>query len=235
MRSKAFVFDLGDTLIEYEGLPLSWEAHYSDALNCLAASLGISLTAPQLAAGHAVLRKYNTRHSPRDREVTFAVILENLLVSWDVCLAGHDEIQCAATFFQIFRQRLRCFPETKAVLQSLRQRGVAIGIFTDVPYGMPRDFVLADIKATALDGLFDVLLTSREVGYRKPRIETIAAVAAALNCDAPQITHVGNERKDIDVALAFGCRSVLINRSEQKFDWGQERTISSLLELVPEN
>jgi len=232
---KAFVFDLGDTLIEYEGLPLSWEAHYSDALNCLAGSLGISLNGAQLADGHVVLRKYNTRLTPRDREVTFTAILEDLLVCWSDRSARHDEIHCATAFFQIFRQRLRCFPETKAVLKSLRQRGVAIGIFTDVPYGMPRDFVLADIKEAAVDGLFDVLLTSRDVGYRKPRLETISAVAAALNCAAHQITHVGNEKKDIDVARAFGCRTVLINRSGQKIDWGQEKTVASLLELVRDN
>jgi hypothetical protein len=29
---KALAFDLGDTLVEYEGLPLSWEAHYPEAL-----------------------------------------------------------------------------------------------------------------------------------------------------------------------------------------------------------
>jgi hypothetical protein len=27
-----YAFDLGDTLITYEGIPLSWESHYSVAL-----------------------------------------------------------------------------------------------------------------------------------------------------------------------------------------------------------
>lgn len=124
------------------------------------------------------------------------------------------------------------FPETKTVLETLRKNGVAIGIFTDVPYGMPRELVLADIQESGLEGLFDVLLTSRDAGYRKPRVETIAAVAATLNCTAPEIVHVGNEKKDIEVARAFGCRAMLINRSEKNIEWGQDRTIASLVELV---
>jgi hypothetical protein len=27
---KAFAFDLGDTLVEYEGVPLNWEEHYPE-------------------------------------------------------------------------------------------------------------------------------------------------------------------------------------------------------------
>jgi hypothetical protein len=33
---KAVAFDLADTLTEYEGFPLSWEARYDEALSCLA-------------------------------------------------------------------------------------------------------------------------------------------------------------------------------------------------------
>lgn len=229
---QAVIFDLGDTLTEYEGLPLSWEAHYSGALQRLADSLNITLNGARLAAGCAVLRKYNTRLKPRDHEVTFAAILEDLLSDWGAHSIPHDEILSATTFFQIFRQRLRCFPETKNVLQALRRRGVATGIFTDVPYGMPRELVLEDIHDAGLNGLFDVLRTSRDVGYRKPRVETIGAVAAALNCRAHELTHVGNEKKDIDVARAFGCRSVLINRGEKEIDWGQQETVTSLLKLI---
>jgi hypothetical protein len=62
-------FDLGDTLLEYEGIPFSWEAHYSEALQALAASLlRRGLTAAEIAGGSAVLRRYNTRLNPRIEE-----------------------------------------------------------------------------------------------------------------------------------------------------------------------
>ncbi len=231
---KAFVFDLGDTLIEYEGLPLSWEAHYPEALRRLADSLSRSLNADDLEAGCSVLRSYNTRLNPRDREVTFTAIADEIFRAWNFTPPLSNEVGIARNFFQVFRQRLRCFSETKTVLQTLRQQGFAIGIFTDVPYGMPRELVLADIRETALDGLFDVLLTSRESGYRKPRVETITAVATSLGCTARDVIHVGNEKKDIDVARAFGCRAVLVNRGTKQIDWGQDRTIAALSELLTE-
>ncbi len=37
---KAIAFDLGDTLVEYEGMPLSWVEHYPEALRNLAAFWG---------------------------------------------------------------------------------------------------------------------------------------------------------------------------------------------------
>ena len=37
---KAVAFDLGDTLVEYAGLPPSWEAHYDAALKMLAEFIG---------------------------------------------------------------------------------------------------------------------------------------------------------------------------------------------------
>ena len=230
---KAIVFDLGDTLIEYEGVPLSWEAHYPDALKVLAGDFDISPNSAQLMAGCSVLRKYNTRLNPRDREIPFSAILDEIFAHWNIPGPRPDEIRSAEIFFRVFRQRLRCFPETKGVLQALKQNGVGVGIFTDVPYGMPRDLVLSDIRDASLDGLFQVLLTSRDVGYRKPRVETITAVAGMLKYTASEIIHVGNERKDIEVARAFGCQAVLVNRSTRNIDWGQQRTIASLQELVP--
>jgi len=229
---RAFVFDLGDTLVEYEGVPLNWESRYPDALQSLARSMDLTLDAHQIEAGAAVLRKYNTRLNARAREVTFSAILDDLLESWKISSPTPNEIRAATAFFHVFRQRLRCFPETKATLENLRQSGAATGIFTDVPYGMPQELVIEDIHDATLDGLTDVLLTSRDVGYRKPRVETIAAVARGLNCAVAELTHVGNEKKDIDVALALGCRAVLINRSGREIAWGQHQTITSLLELV---
>ena len=63
----AIAFDLGDTLIEYEGLPLSWTEHYPDALGRLAEFLGSSPTAVQNADAANILGRYNTKHIPEKR------------------------------------------------------------------------------------------------------------------------------------------------------------------------
>lgn len=227
---KVVAFDLGDTLVEYEGVPLNWEAHYPEALANLASCFGVPLLAPQVDACCAVLRRYNTRINPRENEVSFAEILTELLrlleVDRDV-----DELGCATAFFRVFRQKLRCFPDTCEVLSALREKQWKIGVFTDVPYGMPRELVLEDVGATAVGHLFDALVTSRDIGFRKPAPATLERLAHVLSCDLKEMIYVGNEKKDVEVARACGCESVLIDRSKRGQDWGQDRTISVLSEL----
>jgi putative hydrolase of the HAD superfamily len=227
---KAIAFDLGDTLVEYEGLPLSWESHYVEALANLASFLRLAPTPDQINRACAVLRRYNTRHHPRTNEVTFATILGDMLRCFDFDGAA-EELPCAEAFFRIFRRRLRCFPEAGAALGSLQQQGIRIGVFTDVPYGMPRELVLEDVDEAALSGFFDTLLTSRDAGFRKPSPETLRLLATKLSCAPDEMAYVGNEKKDVEVARNFGCWSILIDRPAHGNNWGQDRTIRSLSEL----
>ncbi len=223
-------FDVGDTLVEYEGLPLSWVAYYGAALRELANHLGITATDAQLARGADVLRRYNTRLNPRDHEVPFRRILDEIASEFGVP-APADELPAARPFFDVFRQRLRAFPDAWPMLDRLRQRGVQVGCFTDVPYGMPREFVLEDIERAKLSDVIDVVITSREAGFRKPAAATLARIAAELGATRETFLYVGNEEKDIIAANAFGCRSVLLDRTGAAPMWGQSATIRSLSEL----
>lgn len=227
---KVVAFDLGDTLVEYEGMPLSWEAHYSEALVNLASFLKITPNARQIEDACAVLRRHNTRIHPREGEVSFSCILDQLLRVFEFDEKA-EELPCATAFFRVFRQKLRCFTDTIPALAELRQRQIKIGVFTDVPYGMPRELVIEDVSATAVGVFLDALITSRDVGFRKPSPATLRHLAEVLSCEVQQMTYVGNEKKDVEVARACGCRSVLIDRAKHDRDWGQDRTIRALSEL----
>jgi putative hydrolase of the HAD superfamily len=227
---KALAFDLGDTLVEYEGLPPSWEAHYPDAIANLAETLGLTLSPAEIRLCSDVLRKYNTRLVPREVEVGFAQILSHMLAALGQS-HGPDELRCATSFFAVFRQRLRPFPDALNALVSARARGLRIGVFSDVPYGMPRALVEQDIEQSGLSKLIDVMLTSRDAGFRKPSRRTLEALATALNCNANELAYVGNERKDVNAALALGCQAILLDRAGQRPAWSQHRTITSLSEL----
>ena len=228
---KAVAFDLGDTLVEYEGIPLNWEIHYPAALENLASFLRIAVTPSQIHEACAVLRRYNTRIHPRETEVLFATILRELLTCFNFATAA-DLPGCAGAFFKIFRQRLRCFPDAKPVLAKLQSQQIQIGIFTDVPYGMPQNLVLDDLHTAGLENHFHTLLTSGDTGCRKPSPLTLQALAKKLDCSAAEMIYVGNERKDIQVARAFGCYAILIDRHQSGAAWGQDRTITSLSELA---
>ncbi len=232
VNMRAIAFDLGETLVEYQGMPLSWEAHYPEALLSLGSFLQITPTAHELEQACAVLRCYNTRIHPRTAEVSFSKIVQEMPPCFHA-KPHSDELACATAFFQIFRQKLRCFPDVSITLDRLRGRKIKIGIFTDVPYGMPRELVLADLKEASLEHSYNALLTSRDAGFRKPSPVTLRLLAAELSCTPSEMVYVGNEQKDIEAARAFGCSSILIDRKRINPAWGQDRTIMSLSELLP--
>lgn len=47
-----------------------------------------------------------------------------------------------------------------------------------------------------------------------------------------KIAYIGDEQKDIDGANSIGLISILINRSSETKNWGQDHTISKLSELL---
>jgi putative hydrolase of the HAD superfamily len=227
---RAIAFDLGDTLVEYEGLPLNWAAHYDSAILELARFIGCTIADEQMRAAKDVLRRYNTRLNSRTLEVDFGSILQELLHAAGAQFSGEPD-DAATAFFSVFRQRLRCFPDACDPLRSLRRSGVRIGVLTDVPYGMPRRLVLEDMEASGVLGLVDELVTSVDAGVRKPDPGGLKMLASRLQVQPSEMIFVGNEKKDVEVAIAFGCEVLLLDRNRAVPQWNQHRTISTLADL----
>lgn len=228
---RAVGFDLGDTLIEYQDVPLDWQQHYPVALAAVS-SLWTDLPSPEsLVAGADALRRYNTRVTARIEEVDHVAVFGDVLAAMGApgpdCSSLVDP--AADAFFAVFQQRVQAFPDTHAVIGELRARGLGVGVLTDVPYGMPRRLANADLLSTDLGSLADNMLTSVEVGRRKPDSLGFAQLAAALGCSPDEMLFVGNERKDVDGALAAGMRAVLVWRADAVApQWGQHHCVSAL-------
>jgi putative hydrolase of the HAD superfamily len=121
-RPAAVGFDLGDTLCEYAGVPLSWEREYPAALASVAEACGRELSPEMREAGIRVLSRYNTRLTPREDEREYGAeqIFAGLLSRWGAapgCLA--DAI---TAFVRHFRRTLQAFPESADVLNRWRSR-----------------------------------------------------------------------------------------------------------------
>ncbi|HEX2855825.1 MAG TPA: HAD family hydrolase [Opitutaceae bacterium] len=233
MPVAAIGFDLGETLLTYAETPLDWTAHYSDALRAVGKKIGAQLTPADLSEGARVLSLYNTRRNPRRNEVSCGKIFEEIFAAWRRPAADSLE-QAAEAFFGFFQQRMAAYPESPGTLAGLRTRDVRVGVLTDVPYGMPRTFVQRDLAGAKLDRLVDVLLTSRDVGWRKPEVAGFHSLAVALGVKPEELWFVGNEEKDIAGARAAGATAVLIDRSGSLAPaWGQHHTIRNLREILP--
>jgi putative hydrolase of the HAD superfamily len=230
MKLRAVGFDLGDTLIFYDGTPLNWSAQYPEALRVTAAACGVSVKPDQLTEAGKLLASYNTRLAPRTKEVTADEIFTRVLKCWGLDAAKHLPASAEA-FFNFFQQTMRAYPETVAALQSLRAQSIPTGILTDVPYGMPRNLVERDINKAGIFGLFDVLITSVEVGVRKPETKGFLALAAALGFAPAEMLYVGNELKDVIGANRVGMRTAFLDREKTDANHGQDFTIATLREL----
>ncbi|PTY07397.1 hypothetical protein DB347_08845 [Opitutaceae bacterium EW11] len=211
MAIRAVGFDFGETLATYRDAPLNWASLYRPALERVAAALGAHPTEAEYHDADSVLRRYNTRLNPRTTEVTADEIFRTILTGWSD--AGLGDVQTAVSaFFVFFQQSLAVYPDTLATLAALRERGFRIGVLTDVPYGMPRSFVDNDLRETGILSFVDVMLTSVDVGWRKPSPEGFRHLAAALDVRVDEMIYLGNELKDIAGANAAPMVSVLVDR-----------------------
>jgi FMN phosphatase YigB (HAD superfamily) len=134
----------------------------------------------------------------------------------------------------VFRRRARAFPDVAVALAGFRAAGTSVGVLTDVPYGMPLRLVLQDLSVAGLGSLAPSMLTSTEIGVRKPDPAGFEALADRQRCAAAAMLYVGNELKDVVGAKAAGMTAALISRSDSPIPaWGQDLTVTSLEQLLP--
>lgn len=231
MDIAAVGFDVGETLLYYPGVGLSWEAQYREALAVVAACCGRDPMTDERALAEAVLRRYNTRLHPRVHEVRAQVIFGEVLTAWGGS-TDQEALIAAEAFFNYFHQRMRPYDDSIAVLTALRKRGFLIGILTDVPYGMASALVHRDLVEAEVAQYIDVVLTSVDVGTRKPDPRGFVELARRLGVASEVMIFVGNEPKDVDGARAAGSRTVLIDRAGASPAWGQDITVTDLNDLV---
>lgn len=226
MKIKAVSFDIGHTLVRYQN-PLNWKSLYGPALEQVAEKCGMDLTDEYRKAAVTILTKYNTRENPREREVTSDRIFTEIFDAWK---QPYDKLESAkVAFYRFFQADAVCYEDVVETLRYLRSVGVKMGALTDVAYGMDNSFALQDIAT--IQPYFDVILTSVDVGYRKPNAAGFLMLLKVLGVSPSQMLYVGDEQKDIVGANALGIVSVLIDRHGTSADWGQKYTVPSLLHI----
>ncbi|HML48717.1 MAG TPA: HAD family hydrolase [Clostridia bacterium] len=226
MTIQAVAFDVGHTLVRYAN-PLNWKALYVPALTEAALRCGAALSEDRLGRAVEILTKYNTREHPREAELPSEVIFGEILAAWGLPLDGVEAMQSA--FFAFFQTGAECYGDAAETLRALRAKGLRLGALTDVAYGMGRALALRDLRE--IEGLLDAVLTSVDVGYRKPHRAGFLRLARELGVAPDRMMYVGDEQKDIAGANALGIASVLIRREGDPPDWGQAFTVRSLREI----
>jgi putative hydrolase of the HAD superfamily len=98
---------------------------------------------------------------------------------------------------QVWRPAHEALGSAQALLDSLRGRGIKTGLVAN-SWPDPARLMRADVEALGLAGLFDVMVFSGEVGYRKPQPEIFLHALAQLGVEPENAMFVG-DRLDTDV------------------------------------
>lgn len=224
---KAVVFDIGETLVRYNK-PLNWSKLYRPALRKMADDCNIKFSENDYENAIHVLKKYNTRINPREQEVSSDTIFNEIIEVTNQDISKIEEFK--DSFYSFFRNDAVIFPEVEDTLKELNAKRIVVGTLTDVAYGMDNKYALEDIAL--IIKYIQYPYTSNDIGYRKPNAKGLQLIANQLEADTKNIIFVGDEMKDIQCAGNAGAVSVLINRNNEKKNFGQDYEISDLQELL---
>lgn len=224
---KAIVFDIGQTLTYYP-IPLNWSKLYRPAFETVSKNLNFKISEEEYVHIGNVLTKYNTRINPRENEVSsdeiFGEILENTKI--DKRLVNDIKRE----FYSFFRTDVEVYPEAEAVLKGLKRKNILTATLSDVPYGMDNDYALGDLGK--LIEYIDLPYTSNDIGFRKPLGNGLIRIAEESHIAPSELVFVGDEKKDIECAHNAGTKGILINRTKEEKDFGQDLEINDLSGLI---
>lgn len=134
----------------------------------------------------------------------------------------------------------RClFPETRRVLQALKER-YRLAVITNVAPTTPADAVHDVLRAAGIHECFDVITVSSDVGSSKPAEAIFAGTLRRLAVTPDEAVMVGNTvATDIFGGNRSGMTTVLVQRETayQPSEWERPhhtiQTIQELLDLFP--
>jgi HAD superfamily hydrolase (TIGR01549 family) len=139
---------------------------------------------------------------------------------------GHSEALERALMAQVGQHHAAC----DDVLPALTRLGTyRLAVLTNGPSDLQR----AKMRATGLDGRFEYVAISAEIGYGKPDPRAFEHVASSLGIDVRRCVMVGDSvRRDVVGAIAAGMRPVHLDRTATSGESIEGVTrIASLIEL----
>ncbi|MBO7425617.1 MAG: HAD family hydrolase [Clostridiales bacterium] len=211
---KVVVFDLGGTLMEYEGMPLDWSGFYCDGFREISKANGLNIPEEKIKRSAEIMRSFNPRLTGREVEFAPEVIFGEAIADWD----QKPKIgKVADDFFSGLILRPRIFEYTKNIIDLCKANGAKVACLTDLPSGMPDRIFKSAI--TEVTDLLDLYMSSESCGYRKPNKAGIDKIAEHFGVDATLILFVGDEKKDLQTARNAGCRFLYIHDFIDRFMW----------------
>ena len=126
---------------------------------------------------------------------------------------------------------LDAFPDARAALRLLREKGHRTGILSN---GSPA-MLKGAVDAAGIGGDLDAVLSVDVLKMFKPRPEVYRLVTDHYACKPADVSFVSSNRWDVMGAVAFGFRALWVNRNkmpDEYLDFPPERVVNDLSGLV---
>ena len=215
MQPRAVIFDIGNTLW-FEAVrrpPPEVYALQARAVGPLLDEFGIAPVRPLTeiiadvwSAVEAAYDIETSRATYRDPSIPY--LWEGALAAQDIDITTEQaERIWRAAWVSPLELGVQLYPDTLDVLRALRAHGVGLCVNTNRP--CTSEMLGRDLGDVGLDGCFDALVCSGDVGFFKPHPAPFERALELLGVDAGHVVMVGDgERADIGGAKALGMRTV---------------------------
>ncbi len=194
---QGVIFDMGD--IFFDATP--WRRWLTARLN----DRGVNVTYEQLVRKWEALLVdvYRGRASYWPR-------LGELLGSLGLDGQARDElIEAAREQDRRLRVERRLFEGVETTLGRLRQAGLRLAVLSDTESSESK--VRAMLAELGIEGFFDAVITSLDIGAAKPEPTSYQAAADALGLDLARCAFVGHDMDELEGAQAAGLLTVAFN------------------------
>ncbi len=209
---KVVLFDLGSTLIYYDGGYTPWSSAMTRALTQSLIESGIALDETAFAATYdSRMQAYYKERGSEFIEVTTAYNLRQILADF-----GHPRLPDAiiksalAAMFRVSQALYHLEEDAIPTLEALLRRGYRLGLISNA--GDDAD-VQTLIDTHGLRPFFEVILVSAAVGMRKPHPRIFKMALDHWGCAPEQAVMVGDTLgADILGAHNAGMAAIWITR-----------------------
>ncbi len=237
--TRAVLFDLGGTLIEYP-LP-GWPRLIGQCLDAVYAHLVRPEEAlPPPAADVPHPDQAAARRSPAPPDTALPHRLTVALRRMVRGASGRTLPRMAEACARPLVAAGRLYGDTVPVLEALRDRGYRLGLISNTPWGTPDYLWEKQLRRFGLTDYFAARLFSSGIGYRKPDPRIFQAGLRALEAGADEAVYVGDSPVfDVAGARTAGLKAILIQRDPPFPDPSPDgpdlaiRSLSQLLDHLP--
>ncbi len=201
MKIKAVVFDLDNTIYDYEVCNKAAELALFDHLKELFSLERDVATDLLILAKKQVKARLENTASSHNRMLYMQAICEMLGKA-----PGEYALDLYNTYWNVFLDNIQIYPEIRLLLQELKSRGLTLVLLTD----LTAHIQFRKIQKLGVGECFDYVITSEEAGIEKPDQKMFSLVQIKTGVQRDEILMIGDDPiKDFRGALDYGYHAIL--------------------------